>query len=143
MKLSMCDRDEETLAALQSGNWDAGLAQHTSGCTLCQEVILVAKFLKQEAVSAGMEVRLPSAAFIWWQAEIARRNKAVQRATQVTEVFTRIAYLTGGFAALWFISARIISAQTISNFTAGAALWGGVLTLMTFLLGSFYLLWAD
>jgi hypothetical protein len=143
MKLSVCDHEEETLEALQSGNWDAELAQHTSGCPVCQEVILVAKFLKQEAVSAGMQVRLPSAAFIWWQAEIARRNNAVQRATRVTEVFTRITYLAGGFAALWFISARIISTQTISNFMAGAALWGGVLTLMTFLLGCFYLVRAD
>jgi len=86
MKIALCHREQEVLNAVRSGRWSGPwgeeIRSHAAGCAVCAEVAWLAEAMLREHDLAQAEVRLPSAGFVWWKAQLAARRAAEERATQ-------------------------------------------------------------
>jgi len=141
MKIEQCDREQAVLDALVSGRWATPwgeeIRQHAASCAVCSEVVLVAEALRREEQFAQAEVRLPSAGFVWWKAQLAARRAAEQRAAQPIALVERAAQALGALSAFglgvwqwpriagWLRGAKVLArVPTISaaaNASSGAA----------------------
>ncbi|HEX2661265.1 MAG TPA: hypothetical protein VHM93_00420 [Candidatus Acidoferrum sp.] len=141
-----CDKEAEITSALRGGTLQAELARHAASCTICADTLLVSQFLLARKKA---ECVLPDADSLWWKAQLARKQMAVERATQSIALVRKVGY--GGLAAagLWLVFARGYLASAITALSnhelwpAGAlsqsALFMGVGALVFTLLGSLYL----
>lgn len=104
MRVPECHREQEVLDAVRSGRWSGPwgeeIRRHAAGCAVCAEVALVAEAMLQEDDLARAEVRLPSAGFVWWKAQLAARRAAEQRAAQPIALVERFAQALMLMAAL-------------------------------------------
>lgn len=109
MKIPLCHREQEVLDAVRSGRWSGPwgeeIRRHAAGCAVCAEVAWLAEAMLREHELAQAEVRLPSAGFVWWKAQLAARRAAEERATQPIALVERAAQaltLLGALGlALW------------------------------------------
>lgn len=109
MKVPQCHREQEVLDAVRSGRWSGPwgeeIRRHAAGCAVCGEVAAVAEAMLHEQDLIQAEVRLPSAGFVWWKAQIAARRAAEERAAQPIALVERAAQalaLLGAFGlTLW------------------------------------------
>lgn len=146
MKIPQCHREQEVLDAVRSGRWSGPwgeeIRRHAVGCAVCAEVASVAEAMLQEHDLAQAEVRLPSAGFVWWKAQLAARRAAEERAAQpiaLVERFAQALTLLGAFAlALWQwprISAWLGDAESVaSRHTAAVPAtgqWAGRIDMLT------------
>ncbi|HEV2175932.1 MAG TPA: hypothetical protein VGW33_01815 [Terriglobia bacterium] len=104
MKTGFCGQEQQVLDALRSGKW-AGpwgeeLRRHAAGCSACSEVVFVAEALRREEELPLDDIRLPSAGFVWWKAQLAARRAAAERAVQPIEFVERAAQVFGAVAVL-------------------------------------------
>jgi hypothetical protein len=152
-----CDQEQRILAALRSGAWEDGLRAHARECPLCADLLVVAEFLRQEAVAAKNEPLLPGAGILWWKSQLRAREIAVRQATRPITVAAILATLACGAALLWFLTgsapahAGIAARMSAGHFSQ--VLWSGDIlafalaitgsSVFCALLGSLYLLWAE
>jgi len=101
--------EQEVLEALMSGRFDSAWAEplraHAAGCASCSDLVLVAGFLRRAGEAAVAEAKPPSAALVWWKAQLRARQEAAQRAVRPIAIAEK-AGLAGAVlavlaAALW------------------------------------------
>lgn len=163
MNKSYCEREGEIIQALRGGALGAELEKHVATCAICADTLAASEFLQADTrasqadasaiqVDHGPAPVLPDSDFLWWKAQLARKEMAVERATRSIALVRKISYLGIAAAALWLVFAHLASIlstlralETTSPFsqTAGAltqtALFLGVGALVFALLGSLYL----
>jgi len=104
MKIPQCHREQEVLDAVRSGRWSGPwgeeIRKHTAGCAVCAEVALVAQAMLRQHDLSQAEVRLPSAGFVWWKAQLAARRAAEERAAQPIALVERFAQALAVLGAL-------------------------------------------
>lgn len=175
MKQGYCQKEAEIIQALRCGDLDAELKNHVASCAICSDTLAVSEFFEAESTSAldqrrdserseepGLDLNkstvnknapfyagLPDADFLWWKAQLASKQLAVERATRSIALVRAISYLGVAAAGLWLVFtpshlgaiANAVSKNQI--WSAGAltqsAVFLGVGTLVLMLLGSLYL----
>lgn len=140
-----CDKEPEITGAVRGGTLHAELAKHAAGCAICAATLLVSQFL----LAHKAECVLPDADSLWWKAHLARKQMAVERATQSIALVRKAGYWGIAAAGLWLVFARGYLESAIAALSrheiwpAGAlsqsALFMGVGALVFTLLGSLYL----
>ena len=170
-----CEKEMEILEALRHGPLHPELAKHAANCDICADTLAVSEFLQtdrsvaltQQSHSERSEeprlelttstidedtlfcTGLPDSDFLWWKAQLARKQMAVERATRSIALVRKVSYLGAAAAGLWLVFSpgplgsilRVLSRREI--WPAGAltqtALFLGVAALVFTLLGSLYL----
>lgn len=104
-----CQREAEVLDALASARWpsrvDAELTSHVSSCAICQDVIAVAKAMREDHDSAYQEANVPSSGQMWWRSEMRARQDAVREAGRPVAVAQGVAAVLAlaiAGVAVWF-----------------------------------------
>lgn len=160
-----CEREGEIIQALRGGALGGELEKHVATCAICADTLAASEFLQadtraSQADASAIEVDhrpapvLPDSDFLWWKAQLARKEMAVERATRSIALVRKISYLGVAAAGLWLVLApghlasilnTLRALETTSPFsqTAGAltqtALFLGAGALVFALLGSLYL----
>lgn len=146
MKRFFCEKEKEIIEALRCGALDAELEKHASGCAICSDTAAVSEFLQARGTKVPV---LPDADFLWWKAQLAGRQIAVERATRSITVVRRISYLCVGAATLWLLLASAYLRSVLNALSkpdiwstsvlGESALFIAVATLLFALVGSLYL----
>jgi hypothetical protein len=141
-----CDKETEILEALRRGALRPELANHAASCPICADTLAVSQFPQVEGRPAPV---LPDSDFLWWKAQLARKQMAVERATRSIALVRKVSYLGAAAAGLWLIFApghlgpilSILPRQDTwpSDLLAQSALLLSVGALVFTLLGSLYL----
>ena len=83
MMFRACSRRAEVQQMMARGHWPHAcspqLRAHLAACKDCAEFLLLSEVFGQSRNAALSEARLPAAGAIWWRAQLARRNAAVER----------------------------------------------------------------
>lgn len=160
MKQVYCEKEAEIIQALRCGALDAELKSHVASCATCADTLAVSEFLQAGGRATQADARatlpdhspapvLPDSDFLWWKAQLARKQMAVERATRSIALVKKVSYFGAAAAGLWLVFApgplgsilTVLSRREI--WTAGAlsqtALFLGVGALVFTLLGSLYL----
>ncbi len=86
MNATECTREQDAVDAVTAGRWpdrcDDELRAHVAGCSICADVVTVARALQQEHESAWRDARVPPSGRVWWRAEMRARQEAARRASQ-------------------------------------------------------------
>ena len=141
-----CEKEMEILEALPRGPLQPELAKHAASCDICADTLAVSEFLQVDSRPAPV---LPDSDFLWWKAQLARKQMAVERATRSIALVKKISYLGAAASGLWLIFApghlgsilsvfsrhEIFSAGTLGQ----SALFLGIAAIVFTLLGSLYL----
>jgi hypothetical protein len=81
-----CPREAEVVSAVHAGQWPpaegSALALHAAACAACAEVAAVACSFDAERRSVNRVVSVPSAARVWWRAQMRARQEAAEVASQ-------------------------------------------------------------
>jgi hypothetical protein len=141
-----CEKEAEIIAAVRCGALTPELEKHANACDICSGIAAVSKFLQPQAAVAPV---LPDSDFLWWKAQLARKQLAVERATRSIVLVRRIAYCGISAAVLWLVFtpehlALILAALSkheiwSSSALGQTALFMSVGALVFTLLGSLYL----
>lgn len=141
-----CDREAEITGALRRGTLPAELVKHAASCAICADTLAVSRFLLAHKSADSV---LPDADFLWWKAQLASKQMAVERATRSIALVRKVSYLGTAAAGLWLVFERGYLASAIAAVSkheilpAGAlsqsALFMGVGALVFTVLGSLYL----
>ena len=82
--LPECRREREVAALVRAGRWpdacDNELRAHVATCADCQDVVEITELLQQADSSAN--VRVPSAAQMWWRLAVRARLEREQAAAR-------------------------------------------------------------
>ncbi len=130
--MNMCDREQELLAALRSGNWTPELRAHFAACDSCAELAITAEFMQQAAATADQHVT--PAGLVWWKAQLRARREAAQTAARpvlIAERAAAIVALLGAVGAMAWLSsdstlaaiAGIVALVLLTTAAAGALLF--------------------
>ena len=141
-----CEREAEITEALRLETMNSALRIHASSCAICSDAAVVSKFLLSEDAAAPVP---PDSDFIWWKAQLTRKQMAVEQATQSIALVKKLAYLGISATVLWLVLVPDHLWSTIgglSNYevlsTGGfreSVLFVAAGTLLCTLLGSVYL----
>ena len=86
MKLPFCPHEEETAASLRENRWpcaaDPALLIHARNCRRCSDIVLTAQTLQQARSVAVQSAHIGSPGYLWWRAQLRRRNRAVERVAE-------------------------------------------------------------
>jgi|SRR5689334_12537846 hypothetical protein len=141
-----CEKEAEILEALRHGALYPEHAKHAANCAICADTLAVSEFLQGDT---GTAPALPDSDFLWWKAQLVRKQMAVERATRSIALVKKLSYFGAAAAGLWLAFApgplgsilSVLSRHEI--WPAGAltqtALLLGVGALVFTLLGSLYL----
>jgi len=92
MNRAICEREEQTTAAIRSGPVSQEIASHAQHCAACAEILLVGEFLRTNAALPVHEpVPSSSPTFIWQRAQRRATQQAVHRALRPIRFMTVIA----------------------------------------------------
>lgn len=109
--MTMCDREQELLAALRSGNWTPELRAHFAACDYCAELAITVEFMQQAAATATPHVT--PAGIVWWKAQLRARREAAQAAARpvlIAERASAVVALLGAVGAMAWLSSAATSA---------------------------------
>jgi hypothetical protein len=104
MNLQHCEKEALVIKAAQRGYWEEDLRAHAAECSVCSDAALAAQFLQEMQHDGLAEVRLPSAGWMWWRAQLMAKRDAAERATQP---ITLVEQMAGAYAALSIIGVLI------------------------------------
>ena len=141
-----CEKEAEIIAAMRCGTLTAELEKHANACDICNDTAAVSTFLRPQAAVRPI---LPDSDFLWWKAQLAKKQLAIERATRSIVLVRRIAYCGISAAVLWFAftpeSLGVILAafskhgNWLSSPLGQSVLFMGVGALVFTLLSSWYL----
>lgn len=141
-----CEKEGEIVAAMRCGTLAQELEKHVNACDICSGIVAVSKFLRPQAAVAPV---LPDSDFLWWKAQLAKKQLTVERATRSIVLVRRIAYCVIGAAVLWFVltpehlglilAAFSKDGNWLSSSLGQSVLFMGVGALVFTLLSSLYL----
>ena len=95
-----CEKEAEIIAAMRCGDLAPELEKHVNSCDICSSIAAVSKFLQPHAAVAPF---LPDSDFLWWKAQLASKQLAVERATRSIAFVRTIAYCGFSTAVLWLV----------------------------------------
>lgn len=121
-----CQKEHEVLEAAQSGRLESEsgepLRAHLSQCSSCADLVLVARFLQEESEPPLTDIKVPSAALVWWKAQLRARREATQQALKPVSIAENVALACALLVALaslvWFTD---MAGFTGLVFSTGAA----------------------
>ncbi|HLY62903.1 MAG TPA: hypothetical protein VKV95_19330 [Terriglobia bacterium] len=94
-----CENERAVLEAVESGRWPqacgAELRAHVAQCSICADVLLVAKTLQHENQWVQTEVELPAAGLVWWKAQMRAQREAATRAAEPIRMVEKAAGIFG------------------------------------------------
>jgi hypothetical protein len=94
MNRSICEREEQTAAAVLYGAIDSEVASHAQRCTACSDILLVGEFLRNDGTLAdGEKNALPDPGLIWGKAQQRAAQRAVRLALRPIRIMTALACL--------------------------------------------------
>jgi hypothetical protein len=103
-----CRREAEVVSAVHAAEWPPAegseLAAHFARCLACNEVAAVASSFDAERRSANRVVSVPSAARVYWRAQMRARLEATEAASQPLTIAQGVAAICVG--ALVLLSIR-------------------------------------
>lgn len=101
-----CQREAEVVSAVHAGEWPPAaaspLAVHVSVCSACSEVAAVACCFDAERRSVNRVVSVPSAARVYWRAQMRARLEAA-------EVVSQPLTIAQGVAAMCAVALALLS----------------------------------
>jgi len=115
MNLQQCEKEPLVIEAARRGNWGESLRAHAADCPVCSDAALAAQFLVEMQESDLAEVKVPSAGWMWWRAQLMAKRAAAERATQP---ITLVEQLAGACAALSLIGVLIWQWHAIRGWLA-------------------------
>lgn len=81
-----CPREQDALEAACAGTWpgrcDDDLRAHVAGCTICAEVVEVARALREDHDEAWRSAPVPGSGVVWWRAQMRTRAEAARAAAR-------------------------------------------------------------
>ena len=70
MNRAICEREDQTAAAVRSGIMDPEIASHARQCRVCADVLLVTELLREGgALTDHEQIPMPDAGLIWQNAQ--------------------------------------------------------------------------
>lgn len=88
MKELICDLEKAVEQAALSEEWSDDLQSHATVCLLCQEVVLVSKYL--QSLTGEPDIVLPAAAQVWWKAQLREKQTKYARAARLVAFARRL-----------------------------------------------------
>src|SRR2546429_5542956 len=67
-------------------------------CAICADTVAVSQFLLTDQRAAAV---LPDPDFLWWKAQLASKQMAVERATRSISLVRKVSYWSVAAAGLW------------------------------------------
>ena len=108
MNLRRCAREQELSEVLRVGHWpeacDPQLREHVNSCEPCGELVLLSQAFQASRADAMSQANLSHPGTLWWRAQLRRRNEAVQKLSQPTQWFSRIALLGALVVTVGFLA---------------------------------------
>jgi hypothetical protein len=104
MNLQHCEKEILVIEAARRGYWEEELRAHAADCPVCADAVLAAQFLREMHEADLAEVKVPSAGWMWWRAQLMAKRAAAERATQP---ITLVEQMAGACAALSVIGVLI------------------------------------
>jgi len=117
---SMCEREEQVVAALRSGQWAEGLRAHVAECEECAEAALVAGVLLE--AEAGERVEVAQGGFLYWKMQLRARREAAAQAVRPIVWAERGAMALGGAGTVWALAWLRTQSETLALVGFGALL---------------------
>jgi hypothetical protein len=81
-----CAREQDVLDTLAANRWpdrcEPELAAHVRTCEMCSDLAVAAAALLDEHDHSWSEARVPSAAVVWWRAQLSGREEAARAAAR-------------------------------------------------------------
>jgi hypothetical protein len=164
MNLQHCEKETLIIEAARRGFWEEDLRAHAAECSVCSDAALAAQFLQEMQHADLAEVKVPSAGWMWWRAQLLAKRAAAERVTQpitlVEEMAGACAVLSVVGLLVWqwhsirawlamFAGTRHLSSSSAQELVVN--LWGKSNVLMIASAGAFlvvlslaaYLIWAE
>lgn len=95
MKLPFCTHEEKVAELLRCNSWpesaDPKLAAHTETCIRCSDVILTNRIFKQGHSERMLLAHTDSPHYLWWGAQLRRRNSTVETITKPLALAEKLA----------------------------------------------------
>ncbi|MDR3771728.1 MAG: hypothetical protein P4L26_00175 [Terracidiphilus sp.] len=83
MTFRTCARRSEVLELQARGHWPHAcppeLHAHLAECRSCGELLVVTQAFQRLRASAAAQAELPAPGYLWWRAQLRRRNAALER----------------------------------------------------------------
>lgn len=80
MNPAICEREQQTASAILDGTIPPEIAAHAERCLACSEIMLVAQFLRTNALSDQERTAVPDPQRIWHKAQHEARQQALRKA---------------------------------------------------------------
>jgi hypothetical protein len=117
VKVIECPREHDVVTAVTSGRWlDASsseLREHATGCATCREVAEVAAAFTADRAAAFESAPVPSAAHVWWRAQMRARQEAARTVSAPLNVVQAFA----AAAAIGLVAAILMAAWPATAWT--------------------------
>src|SRR5450755_2311228 len=97
MNLQHCEKETLIIEAARRGFWEEDLRAHAAECPVCSDAALAAQFLQEMQHADLAEVKVPSAGWMWWRAQLLAKRAAAER---VTQPITLVEQMAGACAVL-------------------------------------------
>lgn len=143
MTRTICEREDNTSAAVLSGRLNAEIVAHARKCPVCADILLVSEFLPEDKALAVSEcTALPNPGSIWHKAQLRATQDLIRRALRPIRFMKMIAIVA--FLSLpWLRSLLPIARELISSWTQNLdfnlylapRIWSAATTQLAILLG--------
>lgn len=100
MNLQHCEKETLVIEAARRGYWEEDLRAHAADCPVCSDVALASQFLQEMQHADLADVRVPSAGWMWWRAQLMAKRAAAERATEPITLVEQIAGACGVASAI-------------------------------------------
>jgi hypothetical protein len=99
MNRVICEREDQTAAAIRNGAIDDETASHVQHCPACSDILLVGEFLREDGPPADHEqTALPDASHIWQEGRLRAHQEAVRLAIRPIRFMKIIAIVAFAFS---------------------------------------------
>ena len=131
MNKNICEREDQTSEAARSGIIDCETSVHAQQCAICSDILLVNKIANDDSFFTDLEpTALPDAAFIWRNAQLRARKKALGvalRPIRYMKLLACITFVCSPWLRLLLPLARQLTASWSrildSNLASASKLW--------------------
>jgi hypothetical protein len=119
MNRSICEREDQTAAAVRAGTIDPEIASHARQCAACAEVSLVTEFLQRgDTLAEHEQIPMPDAGLIWAKANL-RATQEVVRIVLRPIRFMKIIAVIAFACSPWFRLVLPVVRQMASSWSGG------------------------
>jgi hypothetical protein len=143
MNRSICEREDQTTAAVRSGTIPPEIASHARQCATCADILLVTVFLRQGGTLAEHEqITMPDAGLIWKTAQSRATQEAMRlalRPIRFMKIIAVIAFACSPWLRLLMPIGRQLTSWSPTldfDFAFASRLWPVMASESTILLAS-------